>query len=66
MEMSLGRLIHQRMQELGIGRAELARRMGKANTPKDVGELTRFVVGTLRWQRACVSNFPRGWKWKLG
>ena len=54
MEMSLGRLIHQRMQELGIGRAELARCMGYANIAKGCRRIDQIcgehlgMAGNLR------------------
>ena len=47
MEMSLGQLIHQRMQELGIGRAELARRMGYANIAKGCRRIDQICGGHL-------------------
>ena len=47
MEMTLGRLIHQRMQELGIGRAELARRMGYANIAKGCRRIDQICGGHL-------------------
>ena len=47
MELSLDQLIHQRMQELGIGRAELARRMGKANIAKGCRRIDQICGGHL-------------------
>ena len=47
MEMSLGQLIHQRMQELGIGRAELARRLGYANIAKGCRRIDQICGGHL-------------------
>ena len=47
MEMTLDQLIHQRMQELGIGRAELARRMGYANIAKGCRRIDQICGGHL-------------------
>ncbi len=47
MEMSLGRLIHQRMQELGIGRGDLARRMGYAKFAKGCRRIDQICGGHL-------------------
>ena len=47
MELSLDQLIHQRMQELGIGRAELARRMGYANIAKGCRRIDQICGGHL-------------------
>ena len=47
MEMTLGQLIHQRMQELGIGRGELARRMGYANIAKGCRRIDQICGGHL-------------------
>ena len=47
MEMTLDQLIHQRMQELGIGRGELARRMGYANIAKGCRRIDQICGGHL-------------------
>ncbi len=47
MGIPLAQLIQQRMQELGIGRAELARRMGYANIAKGCRRIDQICGGHL-------------------
>ena len=66
MELSLDQLIHQRMQELGIGRAELARRMGKANIAKGCRRIDEICGGHVEMAKSLRVELSKGLEVEVG
>ena len=60
--MELTLLIHQRMQELGIGRGELARRLGYANIAKGCRRIDQICGGHLDMAGNLRIELARGLK----
>ena len=66
MELSLDQLIHQRMQELGIGRAELARRMGYANIAKGCRRIDEICGGHVEMAKSLRVELSKGLEVEVG